>query len=71
MKTLKLKGVMAEKGKTVADIAQEIGVNKSTMYRKMANNGESLTVGEANRMAAALELSASEATSIFFDQIVS
>lgn len=61
----KLRGKMVELGYSVESFASEIGVDKSTLYRKL-DNGEKFTVGEAKKIRTALDLTSEEATAIFF-----
>ncbi len=61
----KLKGKIVEKGMNVETVAERIGVDRSSLYRKL-NNFERITIGEANKMKDVLELSDEEANSIFF-----
>lgn len=63
--TLKLKAAIVEKGTTQQHIADEIGIDRSTFYRKM-HRGGCFTVAEANAIVSALKLSKDEATAIFF-----
>lgn len=65
MNTNKLKGKIVEKGMNVEGLANLIGVDRSSLYRKL-NNAEKITVGEAMRMKNALEMSNAEAYDIFF-----
>ena len=60
----KLKGKIVEKGWNVEKLAEYIGVDRSSMYRKL-NNFEKITIGEAKKIATALELSNEDASSIF------
>ncbi len=64
MNVNKLKGKIAEKGLSVEKLAQQIGVDRSSLYRKL-NNAEKITIGEAMRMKNALEMTPEEATLIF------
>jgi len=66
----KLKGKIVENGISVEILAEKIGIDKSTLYRKMSNNGEALTVKEANQICKELRLSVGEATVIFFSDLV-
>lgn len=61
----KLKGKIVEKGMNVEAVAERIGVDRSSLYRKL-NNFEKITIGEARRMKDVLELSDEEANAIFF-----
>lgn len=62
-----LRGKIVERGKSVAVVAHEIGVDKSTLYRKITA-GDLITIGDADKIADALSLSKEEATAIFFSQ---
>lgn len=64
----KLKGKIVEKGLNVTKVAEKIGVNRSTFYRKM--NDSSFTVKEVNKIVNELDLSAKEALEIFFTDSV-
>lgn len=66
---LKLKGRIVEKGKNIAGVAKEIGIDKSTFYRKMQSDGEKFTVKEVLDLAKAIPLTKDEIISIFFDEI--
>lgn len=52
-------------GKDQKQIAEELGIDKSTFYRKMKEGG-SFSIGEASRMAEIIPLSDAEAIAIFF-----
>ena len=64
MKTNKLKAKIVEKGLNVEALADKIGLERSTLYRKL-NNFEKISIGEAIRMKVALEMTDDEAISIF------
>jgi DNA-binding Xre family transcriptional regulator len=66
----KLKGKIIEKGLTVEKLAEKIGIDRSTIYRKMSASGKSFTIKEANLICQALELSGQEAMTIFFADYV-
>ena len=59
-----LKGKIVEKGMNVETVAERIGVDRSSLYRKL-NNFEKITIGEAKRMRVVLGLTAEEASHIF------
>lgn len=40
----KLKGKIVENGMTVSALAEKIGVDRATLYRKLSNNGETMKV---------------------------
>ncbi len=60
----KLKGKLVEKQMNVETLAIMVGVDRSSMYRKL-NNAEKITIGEAQKIKSALCLSDSEASDIF------
>lgn len=60
----KLKGKIVEKDMSVETLATRIGINKSSLYRKL-NNYEKITIGEAVKMKEALEMNDAEAYEIF------
>lgn len=61
----KLKGKIIEKGMNVERLADKIGVDRSTLYRKL-DSAEKFTVGEVNKIKNVLELSMQDASDIFF-----
>lgn len=65
----RLKGAIVSNGKTQQVVAEQIGIDKSTFYRKMKNGGD-FSVGEASKMAEVIPLSNTEAISIFFNNKV-
>ena len=52
---------------TVSEIAAKMGVDKATLYRRIANS-ETFTIGEVGKIAKILNLTHDEAVSIFFNQ---
>lgn len=66
----KLKGKIVEKGINISDLAMSLGINKSTLYRKLKNNGENISIKEAVGIIDKLDLSVEEANAIFFNQFV-
>ena len=64
----KLKGKIVENDMTIDLLAEKIGINRSTFYRKLAENGERFSIKEADAMVTALNLTSKEATAIFFSQ---
>lgn len=63
----KLKGKIIEKGLNIEQTADLIGIDRSSLYRKM-NNFEKITIGEAQKLAKVLELTAVEAYDIFLSR---
>lgn len=60
----KLKGKIVERGLNIEQVADMIGVDRSTFYRKL-NNAEKITIGEAAKIKVALSLSNEDAYDIF------
>ena len=60
----KLKGKIVENEMNVESLALIIGIDRSSLYRKL-NNSEKLTIGEAVRIKDALKMTDSEACEIF------
>lgn len=65
----KLKGKIIERNTTQEALAKDIGIDKSTFYRKMKQNGN-FSIQEVNLIVSSLGLSKDEALSIFFSEIV-
>lgn len=63
--TAKLRGKIVEKGFNQVSLAKKIGMDRSTLNRKL-KNGETFTIGEASKIAIILELTKDEAMTIFF-----
>lgn len=60
----KLKGKIVENGMNVEQLADLIGIDRSSLYRKL-NNSERITIGEAAKMKYFLKLSDQDAYEIF------
>lgn len=58
--------MMKSKGISVPELAQKIGVDASTLYRKLGAGGEKFTIGEVHRMMEAIPLSNEDANRIFY-----
>lgn len=65
----KLKGKIIEEGFSQETFAKEIGMDRSTLNRKL-KTGETFTIGEANIIVNKLRLSGNDAIAIFFPLIV-
>lgn len=70
MNVNKLKGKIVEKGMTVERLSNLIGMDRSTFYRKLNNQGETFTVKEVNLIRKHLHLTKDEAMEIFFTNFV-
>lgn len=66
----KLKGKIVENGLSITELAKRIGVDRSTLYRKIGRNGDEFSIKEANLIARELKLSREEAIAIFFTRLV-
>lgn len=60
----KLKGKIVEKEMNVEALADKIGVNRASLYRKL-NKADKITIGEAKKIKSALDMSDAEAYEIF------
>ena len=65
MNISRLKGKIVERGLNTEKLATLIGMDRSSLYRKL-NNGDKITIGEAVRIKNVLEMTNEEATEIFF-----
>lgn len=64
MNLSKLKGKIVEKEMNVEKLAEIIGIDRSSLYRKL-NNFERITIGEAVKIKDALDMSDDDAFEIF------
>lgn len=62
----KIHGRIRELKTNVVEVAGKMGVDKSTLYRKLANNGAGLTVKDAQQLVDILQLTDEDALQIFF-----
>lgn len=68
--TNKLRGKIVECGLNISELAELIGIDKATLYRKINANGQTLTIKEADIISKELKLSKEEVNDIFFSQYV-
>lgn len=61
-----LRARMHDNRVSVSEIANHIGMDDSTFYRKLQDNGEKFTVAQVREMAKKLNLSPEETNEIFF-----
>ncbi|AAL96795.1 helix-turn-helix domain-containing protein [Clostridium perfringens] len=66
----KLKLKIFENGMNVSQLAEKIGMDRSTLYRKFQKNGDNISIKEANLMVETLHLTVEEANAIFFSNYV-
>jgi len=64
MNVAKLKAKIVEREMNVETLASIIGVDRSSLYRKL-NEAEKITLGEAQKMKEALKMTNKEASDIF------
>lgn len=70
MNIRKLKAKLVEKDVSIADLANILNVDKSTVYRKFNKSGESFTVNDVYKIAKALSLTYNDINEIFFANVV-
>lgn len=66
----KLKGKIVECGINIEKLAEMIGVDRATLYRKLNAKGKQILIKEADAIVKALNLNPEEAVAIFFAQYV-
>lgn len=66
----RLKGKIVENGMSVSTLAEKLGIDRTTLYRRLDNAGSGLLVKDANRIVEILNLSPDDALAIFFPQQV-
>lgn len=66
----KLKGKIVECGLNVTELAYKIGIDRTTLYRKINSDGKNITIKEADLIAKELRLTYDEVNAIFFSQYV-
>lgn len=64
---LKLKGKIAENGLNITLLAKEIGINRDTLYRRLANDGEKLTLGDIKKNCGVLKINKEDTLDIFMN----
>ena len=62
----KLLGKIREKALTQKDVAERIGIDESTFYRKLKKDGQTFTIEEAYKISEVLDLTNQESIDIFF-----
>ena len=67
---LKLKAKLTELGMNITELGEKMGYDKSTIYRRLKDNGARLSISDANLIIKVLCLTRDEAISIFFTQLV-
>lgn len=67
--TALLRSAIVKKGTNVSEVAVKMGVDKATLYRRIADAG-TFTIGEVEKLTSILNLTHDEAISIFFTNTV-
>jgi len=67
--TALLRDKITRKQMTVAEVAAKMGIDKATLYRRIVD-GQTFTIGEADKITEILGLSPAESISIFFSHDV-
>lgn len=67
---LKLKAKLTELGMNITELGEKMGYDKSTIYRRLKDNGAGLSVSDANQIIKILKLTRDESVCIFFSQLV-
>lgn len=68
IKINKLRAKVVERGLTIGQVAYHLGIDRSTLYRKMRDNsGRRFSVLEVQKLSTILRLSPSEIQDIFYD----
>ena len=65
-----LKGKIIEKGMTVETLAHKIGMSEDALYGRFHNNGQNISIREAEDISFALGLTFEEAKNIFFYKMI-
>ena len=65
-----LKAKLTELGINITELGEKMGYDKSTIYRRLKDNGAGLSVSDANQIIKILKLTRDESVCIFFRQLV-
>lgn len=66
MDVQRLREAMKKRGETVTSLAEKVQMHPSTLYRKLKDAGEPITLREAGAIREAMGLSGKQAAAIFF-----
>lgn len=66
----RLRGKIVERRMSIEKVAEAIGLNTSTLYRRINGGGGAFTINEADMIASLLKLTTDELNKIFFAQYV-
>lgn len=63
----KLRGKIVECDMNVEEVAKKVGINKTTLYRKLNSGGDNFTLSEVKKIGEVLSLTYNELEIIFFE----
>lgn len=66
MNTRLIREKIKEKGLSIEELANRMSIDRSTLYRKLQDDGETFKVSEMKRLISTLELTSDEVNRIFF-----
>lgn len=66
----KLRGKIIEMGLNVKELADNLEMDRSTLYRKMNSEGDTMTISDAVNISRILKLNLDEVNAIFFSDFV-
>lgn len=66
----KLRGKIIEMGLSVKELADNLDMDRSTLYRKMNSEGDTMTISDAVNISRILKLNLDEVNAIFFSDLV-
>lgn len=66
----KLRGKIIEMGLSVKELADNLDMDRSTLYRKMNSEGDTMTISDAVNISRILKLNLDEVNAIFFSDFV-
>lgn len=61
-----IREIVKSKKITLDELSKEIGVDRSTLYRKLENDGETFKVSEMKKLISTLDLTPEDVNRIFF-----
>ena len=62
------KNFLTEKNIKIPELAESMGINRSTLYRKIQKDGEAFSIREMNQIIEITGMNKSEAAEIFFNE---
>ncbi|MDO4647758.1 MAG: helix-turn-helix domain-containing protein [Eubacteriales bacterium] len=66
----KLREKIGSCGMNITEMAEKVGIDKATFYRKLSANGATFSIKEVDAMARVLKMDKNEVNKIFFTQYV-